>query len=147
MKTTTLFVFCLLATAIFATEYQVEPFTAGEGRAIEIYDEVLPLLEASEDLFEDDAEVTFDAIAALAKKEKIDIQAVKAAVLADPEMAVFALDQLQEYSSMHRKMVEQGDEPQDALLFAAEWSDRQATVLEILIEQWAPEAFEEDKED
>jgi len=141
-----IFVVCslMLAAIIPAAEIEVEPFTAGEAVAIEIYEVALPLLEACDGLFDSiDVEFTFESIEGVAEEEEIDLEPIKAAIIEDAYMATFALNQLKEYSEgklAWAKSIE-GDEKEFAatLEAAATRATRHAVILAILIQEFIPE--------
>ena len=141
-----IFVVCslMLAAIIPAAEIEVEPFTAGEAVAIEIYEVALPLLEACDGLFDSiDVEFTFESIEGVAEEEEIDLEPIKTAIIEDAYMATFALNQLKEYSEAKlawAKSIE-GDEKEFAatLEAAATRATRHAVILAILIQEFIPE--------
>ncbi|RKZ31860.1 hypothetical protein DRQ36_00510 [bacterium] len=142
-----IFVVCslMLAAIIPAAEIEVEPFTAGEAVAIEIYEVALPLLEACDGLFDSiDVEFTFESIEGVAEEEEIDLEPIKTAIIEDAYMATFALNQLKEYSEAKlawAKSIEGGDEKEFAatLEAAATRATRHAVILAILIQEFIPE--------
>jgi len=135
------FVFLILATAILSQ--QVEPFTPGEGLAIEIYDEVLPLLIAAEPLIEDieDIEVDFDDIIAVAEENEIEIEPIREAILSDPYMARWTVTKLKVYSEDNLGLAKGAKEPElkSAHIKAGTEALKHAHILETLIDSWAPE--------
>ncbi|HDR91397.1 MAG TPA: hypothetical protein ENN75_04010 [candidate division Zixibacteria bacterium] len=149
MKYAVIVLLTILAGAVFAQEhveeYQVEPFSAGEARAVEIYDELLPLLEACEGHFADNSEIAFADIQRIAKDEKIDMDEAREAVLIDPEMVVFSIGQLQEYAVLQYGLAENAVETKDALKSAGKLAESHAKTLTAMVAEWAPDYLPEEK--
>ncbi len=149
MRFTAILLMALFAGAVYAQEhveeYQVEPFSAGEARAVEIYDELLPLLEACEGHFAENSEIAFDDISSIAKDEKIDMDSAREAVLIDPEMVVFAIGELYEYAELQYSLAENAVETKDALESAGKMAESHAITLTALLAEWAPDNLPEEK--
>jgi len=149
MKYATLLLMVILAGAVFAQdqveEYQIEPFSAGEARAIEIYDELLPLLEACEGHFAENSEIAFDDISSIAKDEKIDMDSAREAVLIDPEMVVFTIGQLDEYAILQYGLAENAVETKSALQSAGKMAENHAKTLTVMVAEWAPDYLPKEK--
>ena len=78
---------------------EIESFNAGEGKAIEIHENVLPVLEAAEELIIDgEEEATLEEIMTVAEAEEIALEEAKSSILSDPPMAFYALEQLRAYA-------------------------------------------------
>ncbi len=146
MKSIACILLFLVSAIIIAEDYQVEPFSAGESRAIEIYEALLPMLEACEEHFEERETIAFSDIEKIAEKEDIDIEEVRDAIMVDPEMAVFAVNQLEEYAANNYGLAEDSETTAEALENAAKRAERHATVMNVMLENWALDApSEEDK--
>ena len=139
----------LLAFAIPLFGQQVEPFSAKEGLAIEIYETALPLLEATESLFEGDSAdgITFDEIKKVAKEADIDLDPIEDAIVGDPNMASFAVAELKGYAKDNMALAEDAEEPKlkEAFRESATAASRHAQTLELLIQTWVGTSTEEVK--
>lgn len=144
MKKTIYILLIVLTTLVIAEEYQVEPFSAGEARAIQIYEDVLPLLEACEEHFEENEKIAFVEIEEIAKDEDIDLDEARESVLFDPEMAVFAIEQLEAYSANYYGLSQDAEKTAEALKQAARRAETHARVMTVLVEKWAPDALPEE---
>ncbi len=129
---------------------QVEPFSADEGVAIEIYEAALPLLEAVEPLFDVEGadEVEFDALEDVAKESDIALKPIKKAIKGDPFMAVYAMNRLGIYAKDNISMADGAEEPElkEALLDAGTTASKHEKALRVLIEKWAPKELQGDEE-
>jgi hypothetical protein len=136
----------LMVGIIFAEEHQVEPFSAGEGRAIEIYNRLLPILEACESHFAENEEIGFEDIVGIAAEEEIDLDDAREAVLFDPNMTVYAIEELIGYSTNYYQLADEAEESKNALMSAAKMAERHARTLVKLVEEWAPDALPDEEE-
>ncbi len=131
---------CFIAISGFAI--QVEPFSAGEGAAIEIYETALPLLEACEFLIEDvsEAEIDCSEIETVAIENEIEMEPIEKAVTADPNMTRFAIVELKSYSRNNLLLAEDEEDTEfkAALLKAGLDAFKHAVILETLVDKWAP---------
>ncbi|MCK5833044.1 hypothetical protein KAH81_05160 [bacterium] len=136
-------VFFLLLVGTVILAQQVEPFTAGEGAAIEIYETALPLLEACEILIEDinEIEMDFKEIKSIAKDQDIDLDPIEEEIIADPNMTRWAISALELYSKDNLALSESAEEPDSKTAFfnAGLTAYKQAAILDILISTWAPD--------
>ncbi len=131
---------------IFGDKVIIEPFSPGESKAIEIYEAILPLLEACEPLFEEtDVEITFVDVEKTAKQSDIDMDDIEKAVEDDPFMAFYTLERLREYSFDHFATSENVKESSEVHKEAGIQAERHAQILEILIEKWAPEILRKEE--
>lgn len=132
----------LVAAMVFAEDYQVEPFCAGEGRAIEIYNRLLPILEACESHFAHNEEIAFEDIVGIAAEEEIDLDEARDAVLFDTNMVAHILEALRDYATNLFGLAESAEESRNALENAAKMAEHHEKTLIAMVAEWAPETFQ-----